>query len=126
MRARRENTPSEVKRFTNPPVVPWPSSKDLYAKKIHFKCGFPIHLYLLGLDHCSDLKNVNICKAKIGSGGRSNTASVRVSWKRGVFVCLQSGHITEGVAFSLKRHIRNSSILSIIIPKSSALDPMPI
>lgn len=54
-------------------------------------------------------------------------ASVHVGRKRGMFVYfLKSWHIMEGAAFSLKRNTGNFSILSIIICKSSAFDPMPI
>jgi len=57
---------------------------------------------------------------------QEHRASVCLGRKRGLLVCLKSGHITEAAAFSLKRNTRNFGILSIIIPKSSALDPMSI
>lgn len=41
-------------------------------------------------------------------------------------MCLKAGHMLLGAAFSLKKNARNFSILSIIIPKSLALDPMSI
>lgn len=53
-------------------------------------------------------------------------ASVHVSRKRGMLVYfLKSGHTIEGAAFSLKRNTGNYNILSIIICKSSAFEPMP-
>lgn len=54
-------------------------------------------------------------------------ASVCVGRKKGMLVYfLKSGHTKEGTAFSLKRNTGNFSIVSIIICKSSAFEPMPI